>query len=551
MYQLSSENFETLLTYSDFYGCDCNLSEFYQSLSKVNLHKAISITCELIAYRNKKINYTIFNSLLSIPMECGLKIKLLDLNVSNYAKDPRINRHKHIVSLQMLLLFLKHLIVYGDPKTLNDRNYDISFDDYKEIIDLQLQMISLYDSFFENMNEQEQAHFVYANYHINYEKCVANSVIRNYYMFETLAGDPENFDEEIRGEWRDYINDFANKYGFSIMEYIAIMFYELIPFYNDSTSLAYTSVWRNVETIYSKTKLHQQSKKIINLLSSSIEKLYDWANSSLQQPWDFRSFYSFPFIKAGNEHIAVSDLTSRNALSENLYWLIRGCYEEGDSRCMAFYGRLHEKYVQVLTENALSTNTTLDYIEEFACKSGNKSSDAYIKNGTDLIIVECKGFSVLADTISKGEKIEANYEKLFVKPILQADKRFNEIVENDGLFTDITQTYIISVTMDNVNAVPAYYKEIYKVIDSKKESPLTKYVYNLNVEEYEQLMYYAENNFDIISILKDYFESQTLLPFTMYLSKRFTESKDLKTKFMNSEYSDFRNKVKEMFVCDT
>lgn len=549
MYQLSSENFETLLTYKDFYRCDSDVPNYLEKLSKLNVHKAISIVSELIAFRNKTIDFRIFNSLLSIPLEGSLKINLLDLNVHNYSKDPRMNRHKHIISLQMLLVFLKQLIIHGNHETLNDSSYTIIFEDYKEIIDLQLQTIEMYDSFFENMNEEEQAHFIYANYHINYEKCVANSTIRNYYMFNVLALSPDNFEDEIKGEWRNYVADFKNKYDFSILEYMAVMFYELIPFYNSTKSLSYASIWRNIDSIYSNTKIYDQSKKIVSELSTSIGDLYDWAKSSLDNPWDFLPFCSKPFIRCGDEHIAISDFTSRNALSENLYWLIRDCYDKSDSRCMAFYGRLHEKYIQKITEDALSSNQSLTYIEEFECKSGNKSSDAYIEAGTDLIIVECKGYSVLADTITKGERIEDNNKKLFIGPILQADERFKEIVEEDGLFSNITQTYIISVTTDNVNAVPSYYEEIYKTIDEKKKSSITKYVYNLNVEEYEQLMYYAENNFDIISILKDYYESQTLIPFTMYLSKKYTNSSDLKTKFMNSTYLEFTSTIRDIFGC--
>lgn len=549
MYQISSENFETLLTYKDFYRCDADASKYYERLYNLNIHKSISIISELIAFRSKTMDFRIFQSLLSVPLESGLKISLLNLNVYNYSKDTRMNRHKHIISLQMLLVFLKQLIAYGNHETLDDSNYTITFEDYKEIIDLQLQMIEMYDSFFESMNEKEQAHFIYANYHINYEKCVANSAIRNYYMFNVLALSPDNFENEIKGEWRNYVIDFKNKYGFSILEYMAVMFYELIPFYNSNKSLSYVSMWRKVESIYSNTKIYKQSKIIVSELSASIGDLYDWAKSSLDNPWDFLPFYSKPFIKCGDEHIAISDFTSKNALSENLYWLIRDCYDKSDSRCMAFYGRLYEKYIQKITESALYSNRSLTYIEEFKCKSGNKSSDAYIESGTDLIIVECKGFSVLADTITKGERIEDNNKKLFINPILQADERFKEIVEKDGLFSNITQTYIISITTDNINAVPSYYEEIYKVIDKEKKSPITKYVYNLNIEEYEQLMYYAENNFDIVSILKDYYESQTLIPFTMYLSKKYTDSLGLKTKFMDSTYREFSYTIRDMFGC--
>ena len=325
------------------------------------------------------------------------------------------------------------------------------------------------------------------------------------------------------------------------------MFYELIVYYNDVQGLFCGSFWRSVDKIYGNTKIYEISKKILNQVSASPVEIKDWATARLESPWDFSFFYSKPFIKCDNEHIAVSDLTSQNCFSENIYWLIRDCYPQTDSRCMSFYGRLHEKYIQDLTCDAVKKNRQIKYIPEFSCKSGNKSSDAYIQIDDNLIIVECKGFSVLLDTITKGEKMDKNNEKLFISPILQADERFFEIVNVDGKFKDINQTYIISVTTDNVNAVPQYYNEIYKEIELKKKSHLTKYVFNFNVEEYERLMYYIENNADVVSILKEYYDTEKLLPFTSYLSKKYPDASDAKTTFMENLYTELTERLREKF----
>ena len=41
-----------------------------------------------------------------------------------------------------------------------------------------------------------------------------------------------------------------------------------------------------------------------------------------------------------NEYISISDITLVNAFFEKIFWLIRDCYSEDDSRAMAFFGRL-------------------------------------------------------------------------------------------------------------------------------------------------------------------------------------------------------------------
>lgn len=547
MYHLNSSDFNILLCYSDFYGNDEGKPDIMEVIPRLNMHKAISIICELIAYRSKTLDVRVFNSLISVPLELGLKINLLELSEDEYSTDRRCKKNTHNLSLQMLLNLLKFVIAYGDSSTLNERDYEITLSDYKTIIDLQMVVTESYDHFYENMSEDEKAYFIYANYHINYDRCVANSIIRNYYMFEKLAVSAENFDDDVKKEWRDYPSDFLKEYAFTILDYISVMFYELITYYNDVQGLFCSSFWRSVDKIYGNTKIHEISKKILNRVSASPGEIKDWATARLESPWDFSFFYSKPFIKCGNEHIAVSDLTSQNCFSENIYWLIRDCYPKKDSRCMSFYGRLHEKYIQALTCDAVKKNQRIKYIPEFSCKSGNKSSDAYIQIDDNLIIVECKGFSVLLDTIIKGEKIDKNNEKLFINPILQADERFFEIVNDDDKFKDINQTYIISVTMDNVNAVPQYYNEIYKEIEYKKKSHLTKYVFNFNVEEYERLMYYIENNADVVSILKEYYDTEKLLPFTSYLSKKYPDASDAKTTFMENLYTELTERLREKF----
>lgn len=547
MYYLDPSRFQTILCYKDFYGTDEGKPNIIEVIPRLNIHKTISIICELIAFRNKSLDFRVFNGLLSVPLELGLKIKLLGLNENEYKTDSRCNKKLHVLSLQMLLNLLKYVFAYGDLNTLNDKNYEISFEDYKTIIDLQMVVTESYNGSYSNMTEEQKAHFIYANYHINSEKCVANAIIRNYYMFEKLALSVDNFDEDTKKEWRDYRSEFLKKYNYSILDYMAIMLYELITYFNDVKQLMYGSNWRNTDIIYGKTELSDISRIIIDNLSSSPEEVRGWAVETIGDSWDFSLFLKKPFVKFGDEHISVSDYTSSNGFTDNIYWLIRNCYPIEDDRCMAFYGRLYEKYIQKLTHEAAKNNTNVECVPEFICKSGNKSSDVYIKIGDCLIIVECKGYSVLIDTVTKGESIGKNNDKLFINPILQADERFAEIIADGERFTDIKQTYIISVTTDNVNAVPQYYEEIHREINKKKKSSMTKYVYNLSVEEYERLMYYVEENADIISILRDYFESETLLPFTTFLSMRYPDATDVKTKFMETMYKEFAEKVRHLF----
>ena len=43
---------------------------------------------------------------------------------------------------------------------------------------------------------------------------------------------------------------------------------------------------------------------------------------------------------SNNSSASISDITLVNAFFEKIFWLIRDCYSEDDSRAMAFFGRL-------------------------------------------------------------------------------------------------------------------------------------------------------------------------------------------------------------------
>ncbi len=91
--------------------------------------------------------------------------------------------------------------------------------------------------------------------------------------------------------------------------------------------------------------------------------------------------------------------------------------------------------------------------------------------------------------MTKNEKIEKNNDKLFIRPILQADLCMDSVIDEKAEFDGVEDVYIIAVTLDNINAVPDYYNEIHKRIAAQKKCSKTKYYYNFNVEEYEMLMY--------------------------------------------------------------
>ena len=98
--------------------------------------------------------------------------------------------------------------------------------------------------------------------------------------------------------------------------------------------------------------------------------------------------------------------------------------------------------------------------------------------------------------------------------------------------------------MDNINAVPDYYNEVHKSVEEKKKCSKTKYYFNLNIEEYEMLMYLVEQQKDIFSLLKEYYENEKLKPFSNYLLAKYPKTG--MTMFMETLYQEASEKMKDM-----
>ena len=82
------------------------------------MHKTLSIIAELIGIRNVKLNpIRSFYCEISIPFEMAIKKEILGIDerlVNGLPSNPVYRKDWHIISLQMFLIFLKKILIYGD-----------------------------------------------------------------------------------------------------------------------------------------------------------------------------------------------------------------------------------------------------------------------------------------------------------------------------------------------------------------------------------------------------------------------------------------------------
>ena len=525
MYIVDITDAEILLTYSDIF--KENKPDLINSIKRFNMHKAISIICELLRVRNSYMapRKTIGGE-FRIPFETVLKKEMCDI-VPKSPKDmfsnPLLQWKKHIISIQMLFILLKKIIKYGNFETMAQTDYQIEKEDYKTIIKLNLLVAEeISDKHKVNMDTD---HFLYSTYHLNYQRNMASEFLRMFYMMEKISRDITNFDVDVQKEYRNYYKDFTNKYGFTPTEYSSLLFWQLEEYYSGINGLTYKPIWKSIDSNYGYSEMSDNANKVIAVLSKSVDEYKTWAEQSEDREWDFSEFFAAPFVKDYNgKFISLSDITLRNAFFEKMFWLIRDCYPVKDSRAMAFFGRLYEKYIQDITKDA--TKAEFTYIDEFVYMDDGKekkSSDAFIRKANDLLVVEAKGFSVLLDCMTKNESVEKNNRKLFVKPVLQADKSLAAVIDDKPEFAGVETVYIVSVTMDNINAVPNYYNSIHKEILDKKCTDKVKYFFNFSIEEYEMLMVLLERQVDIFVLLKAYYDNDKLKPFSAFLHDRYSD----------------------------
>ena len=544
MYSVDTDNAQLVLGYTDVFLDE--IPDLQEEIKKLNMHKAISIVCELIRVRDAMLDpIRILWGEFRIPFETVLKKQMCGINPKSpeeLISNPLLKKNVHIISLQMLLILLKKIVQYGNYETMSNAEYEITEEDYKEIIRLQLVVAEELNQ--KHLQEFDKNHFLYSTYHLNYQRNVAHEFLRIYYMMERISKDINNFDIDVQKEYRDYYSAFTKKYQFTPTQYIFLLFWELSIYYSDINGLLYNTMWRNIENVYGKVNEKELSNKVIGVLSQQASDYLTWASESENQEWDFSKFFEFPFIKdtKGN-YISVCDITLRNAFFEKIFWLIRDCYSKDDSRAMAFFGRLFEKYIQKLTQEASKGEYV--YIEEFAYgKNKKKSSDAYVRKANSLLVVEAKGFSVLLDCMTKNENVEKNNNRMFAKPIIQADACLATVIGDKPEFNGVEDVYIISVTMDNINAVPDYYNEIHKSVEEKKKCSKIKYYFNFNIEEYEMLMCLVEQQKDVFFLLREYYENEKLKPFSNHLLAKYPKTG--MTMFMETLYQEASEKMKDM-----
>lgn len=182
---------ELILCYHDIF--EGEMPDLEKEIKDLNMHKAISIVYELIKARNYSISVkteSIVKIEMEVPFEIVLKRTLCEIDAASPEEmfsNPLLTKKKHIFSFQMLLILLKKIMIYGDYSTMKENSYEISINDYRKIVQLELIVAEkINDEFHEDTVDIN--HFLYGTYHLNYDRSVANEFYGRSICSKRLAG---------------------------------------------------------------------------------------------------------------------------------------------------------------------------------------------------------------------------------------------------------------------------------------------------------------------------------------------------------------------------
>lgn len=507
-----------LTAYSDIYNCNqVKRDIIIQKIRGVNIRNSLRIIRMLLSDIDTQYYYQ----------------KIYWYRYKEYIKNDGYYE-KILFSRQGLLYMTKWLLAYGDYTNTKERS---KIDDTIELLHIQIMIVDYLDK-----EEIDPLRYIHKNLYFNSQRNIMNDIARAFYLYNELSQQSNLYDPK---EYVDIYSGFVEKYGYTIKDYIFVMF-----------SLYSFHIGKDRYKLINKDNLikNMNQKEKISTIIDDISQRYcgyaKWARDSIDNSWDYEEFMRYPIMQLCNdEYISLEGNLIVNKFFEALYYKILDIYSgKGErNKVITFLGRPFEKYIEIVTEKSISASCCgYIYVDEFIYgKNNEKSSDAYIILNDSMIIVEAKSTRPVRETFisEDGEKIDQAIEKLYVKPILQANKAYENIMKTSHKikFSNINKIYIICVSIENI----PYIKEVKQKVDLNINANLNDKVKgycNLNIEEYELLCTMINNNVNVIDIISKYFMEDDPSPLKKYVDNQYL---NLKMDFINKNFEQFALEIRK------
>lgn len=443
-----------------------------------------------------------------------------------------------VFSPQTVLHFWKFLFAYGDP----EYNENMSLGNFNSMM-VFLSMVV--NDELGPKDESEIISEVFSNGVFSSSNHIGVALARTNYIYTTLAGNKENYNE------KDFLNinqDFADKYGYTINDYISVWFGFIGGFLDPLKN----TTWSKKIEFFSKTNLYPVVQKILKEEGQTIIEAKEFSTCSLSKTWDFSSFISKPFLLLNNkEFLPLSMYLIKKEFFDRFFYKVRDVYPKDDERFLSFFGKPFEIYAQNLLEESISPKLKYKCVKSFKYgEKGNKDSpDIMLRLGNRLIVIEVKSLRLSFRTVfeSTNKSVEKDINRLIIKPLKQASSRVKEMFDFDMQFLDgVDELDFIILGNGNIPKIKGHNTFIKNEVDphlSKLPAKVKSYNY-FSIEEFECFCSLTEKKKPVFKVLEGYFyETELFENFKKFLKRN--SYRLIKPKKLDNLYKETAASVKK------
>ena len=464
------------LTYSDIYGKKPKLQEVIDDIRKIELKKALTIISNFSLYTQEQTKEIVVSKL------------------SSYITNPLVLERlesTYLFDVSNLYYSMKMFIAHGTEKPFYEFNN--SFGDHMNILNTILKISDLMQDDVGNDIQVQQT--IQKLRLINRENSSLVTLARQHLFFEEIAKN-----QSQNNEFVDIHKYFKEEYGYTIGDYISVLATITLVTENEHPTfdkLELIGIPLNYFNSLSPTK-QQVAETILNDLVADFSLLKNQAKASLDNIYDNEFLINKPLFVYDNHYVLFSLPLLNLGLFDSLCFKLQRICRKHKQDFFTFFGRLYEKYVEYILDDvvkkAIDKNIPYEFIPEYKYTEGKNSSDAFIRLGNKLLIIECKG-----GRITKEAKINANlkdteknFQKYAVEPLKQANKAYKDILIFDpNKFRGVKKVYIFSVALQRFPKLPMYHDRLKDEVTDLHPT-VVEYDY-MSLSDLEAIAAYIEN----------------------------------------------------------
>lgn len=455
-------------TYSDLFGFKYGKEKLGGFIYDLPLGGIVTVLSQLnsIALENKNIREGF--------------ISFLESRTVNEINIRRKFENRVLYTSQGLLSVWKWLLAYGDRDKINN---DIDLEHGINVV-LYLHLI-ISDYLYEESNN-DPLYELFSNINFNASQDPVTTIARASIQYDEIAREIQLFNKK---EYMDINNEFIKKYGYTINEYLAILF-AIHTSISVEDGIIKPSAAKSLDN-FSEFLLTEKMELIFEELSVNLNVAHEWSHENINMNWNFQLFREKPLLKISDGlYLSINREFLFEKVYNQLFFKIRECFSKESEQIISFIGRCFEKYVDLISEEAISLSSIpYEIIPEFPF-GGNKSPDCIIKLGNKILAIEAKNRRLKLDSLisSNPETIHFDLSRMIEEPIIQLHNCMKKLFDrNHSILNGVDQIYLLVVTQGSIATLPPFMDEINKRLVDSFEIPI-KAFYHMDIEEYEWLL---------------------------------------------------------------